>query len=187
MASSSVLWRDIEDLVRALDVLASDVQHAAALSEWRDTQFSRRAYVRAAFALIEGNLNLMAGLIDRARERGEIQLTKGEGELLRQERREATEEGIEIVRVKFVPISDRLTPVLGLFGRLFGQVFAADKSDRGWAAFREALGLRNRITHPKTAECFNVSGQEIATVEEARSWFASEVERLLESCFNEAN
>src|SRR6266849_1451566 len=120
---TAILNQDVEQFVRAVQVLSSDVQAAAKLSETADTQFARRAYVRAAFALIEGNLNLMADVILLALDRQEVQLSSNEIEILRQERHTSNENGLPIVRVKFVPIRDRAAPVFEMFSRLYGKKF----------------------------------------------------------------
>src|SRR5258708_9665455 len=110
--TTETLDRDIEQLAEAMQLLAEDVQAAASLSEMRDTGFGRRAYIRAAFALIEGNVNLMAHVVLGALGRKEVHLLPKEIEILRQERRTSDEDGVPIVRVMFVPICARTAPVI---------------------------------------------------------------------------
>lgn len=179
---TDALNRDVEGLVEALGVLASDVQAAAALSKTGDTQFVRRVYVRAVFALIEGNINLMAEVILGALERKEVHLRPKEIELLRQERHISDEGALPIVHVKFVPIGDRIAPVFDMFSRLFGKSFRLDKSSTGWVDFSTAIKIRNRINHPKNAASFAVDDSELNAVERARTWFADSVETLLQKC-----
>lgn len=180
--ATDALDRDIEQLVGAVQVLASDVQAAAKLSETGDTQFARRAYARAAFALVEGNINLMAKVILDASQRQEVHLQSREIEILRQERHTSNEAGLPVVRVKFVPIRDRTAPVFEMFSRLFGKCFQLDKSSTGWVDFTTAIEVRNRITHPKNAASFKIDDSELNTVERARQWFADRVEALLNEC-----
>lgn len=173
------LNQDIEGLIGAVQVLASDVQAASKLSATSDTQFARRAYVRAAFALIEGNINLMADVILRASERHEVCLLPKEIEVLRQERRIANEGGFSMVRIKFVPIRERTAPVFEMFARIFGKSFRLDKSCTGWVDFTTAIEIRNRITHPKNAASFEIEDSALQIVERARQWFADSVEVLM--------
>ncbi|HEY1188030.1 MAG TPA: hypothetical protein VGE74_10255 [Gemmata sp.] len=180
--ATEALDRDVERLVEAVQVLASDVQAAAKLSEMRDTQFSRRAYIRAAFALVEGNINLMAEVILDASSRMEVGLAPKEIEILRQERHTSDEAGLPVVRVKFVPIRDRIAPVFEMFSRLFGKCFKLDKCAAGWVDFTTAIELRNRISHPKNAASFTIDDSELDAVERARQWFADSVEVLLKQC-----
>lgn len=96
--TTQILEQDIEQLVGALHVLASDVEAAAGLSRHSDTPFTRRAYVRAAFALVEGNLNLMAEVIILAEQRHEVHLLPKDFEILRQERLTSDENMGTVVR-----------------------------------------------------------------------------------------
>lgn len=65
--------RDVERLVDALNLLSTDVKAAANLSRIDDTQFTRCTYIRAMFAMIEGNIHLMSTVIVSASNRGEIE------------------------------------------------------------------------------------------------------------------
>ena len=179
---TEITERDINRLIQAVHVLASDVKAAEKLSERGDTQFARRAYVRAAFALVEGNINLMAEVILDASKREEVILTARELEILSQERYTSNQDGLLVVHVKFVPIRDRIAPVLEMFSRLFGKYFRLDKSTVGWCDFITAIELRNRITHPKNVESFLIIDSELNAVERAREWFADSVEALSKQC-----
>ena len=180
--ATQLLEQDIERLVAALRVLFGDVGAAADLSEIEDTQFARRAWVRAAFALIEGNLNLMANVILLAEERKEITLQAKDFEILRQERHTSDENGVKVVRLKFVPIRDRVAPLFQLFAGLYGKSFRVNKDTPGWMHFKDAIELRNRITHPKDAASFTISDDDLNTVRKAREWFADRVGDLLREC-----
>ena len=103
---SDQLDRDIGSLLEALNVLASDIDLAAKLSHNGDTQFARRVYIRAVFALFEGNLNLMSDLVMRASERHEIVLNDSEREILSQAKR-------------WVNFGKRIGRVFEAFSRLF--------------------------------------------------------------------
>lgn len=178
--ATSGLDSDIAQLVEAVQLLASDVVLAGQLSGVKDTQFARRAYVRAAFALVEGNLNLMADVILRTSDRGEIQLSLDETQVLRQKRASIDKNGMQIVSVKFVPIRDRIGPVFEMFARQFGKMFRLDKNGSGWVAFHEAIEIRNRITHPRNAQSFKIEDADLNSVERARAWFANSVKALLD-------
>ncbi len=180
--SSPELEADVERLVDALLVLTSDVKLAANLSQVADTQFARRTYVRAVFAQIEGNINLMANVIVEAQKREEITLTTEDVELLLEERRSTDATGSVVIRPKFVPVRDRITPVMELFVSIYGGSFKPDKRTTGWERFLKAMELRNRVTHPKNASSFDIAEPDLDDVRAAREWFATTVERLLDEC-----
>ncbi|MCW3094771.1 MAG: hypothetical protein JWL77_389 [Chthonomonadaceae bacterium] len=148
----------------------------------KDSQFTRRVYVRAVFALIEGNINLMADVILAASGRDEVALTTREAEALRQERQITTEQGVDVTRVKFVPIRDRIVPVFSTFARMFEERFLPDRSTSGWTDFIAAIEIRNRITHPKNAASFDISDNDLGIVERAREWYAASIQALLAVC-----
>jgi len=54
----------------------------------------------------------------------------------------------------------------------FGLSLTIDRSGRSWNAAQAALNVRDRITHPKTSQEFDVSDNDIKTVNEFSSWFA---------------
>lgn len=180
--SSPELEADVKRLVDALLVLTSDVKLAANLSQVADTQFARRTYVRAVFAQIEGNINLMADVVVEAEKRGEITLTTQDIELLLEERRSTDGAGTVVRRPKFVPVRDRMTPAMELFASTYGASFKPDKSTTGWERFLRAMELRNRITHPKNASSFDIADSDLDDVRAAREWFATTVESLLDAC-----
>ena len=180
--TSSALDRDVEELVHAVVLLAVDVKASANLSKvLGDTQFARRTYVRAVFALVEGNMNLMANVCLECVNRSEIQISALESEVLRQERT-IEKQGISTTIPKFLPAKDRHGPLMNTFARLYSRTYGLDKSNSGWRSFTNAIELRNRITHPRNALAFEVTDSELDALEEARSWFADAIEDLLKTC-----
>jgi hypothetical protein len=125
---------------------------------------------------------IVANVILDAFARQEVCLLPEEIEVLRQDRQATNEAGLQVVRVKFVPKCDRITPVLKMFSRLFGKCFRPDKSSNGWSAFTAAIDIRNQITHPKDATSLAIDNSELNAVERARQWFADSVEALLYEC-----
>ena len=117
----------------ALGVLSADVSAAASLSTYLgDTQFARRAFVRAVFALIEGNVNLMAGVVVAAGLRSEITLTSQELAILREERLVVDDAGVVKVYLKFVPMRDRRAGY-GAFWAAVREVICS-RQVHGWLA-----------------------------------------------------
>lgn len=176
------LEQGVERLVAPAQVLAADVRQAAQISETSDTQVARRAYVRAAFALIECNLNLMADVVVRAVGRDEVHLEPAEIEFFGEKPFTSDKDGTKAFRPKFLSIQDRVWPTFELFSRLYGKRFRLHKGDTGWVRFTGAIKIRNRITHPKDATSFEISEEELEIVEDARRWFANSVEDLLDAC-----
>ena len=180
---TAALGRDVEELVEAVVLLSADVKAAADLSKvLGDTQFARRTFVRAVFALVEGNMNLMASVCLQSADRGEVQMSVNEREVLSQERN-VQRKSMGTTIPKFKPAKDRLGPLMNIFARLYGRTYALNKSNAGWRSFATSVELRNRITHPRNASAFKVNDAELRTLEHAKAWFADSMEDLLNTCF----
>ena len=60
---------------------------------------------------------------------------------------------------------------MAMMGRVLGVDFGVDVNGVGWANFKKALIIRNRITHPKSlAEC-EICDADFQTVLGASDWF----------------
>lgn len=165
-------------MVEAVLVLTEDVRSAAHLSEHRDTPFSRRAYVRAVLAQVEGTLNLLGNFVLEAQAAAVVHLSAEDVELLAGEK---TITNAEKSRIVFLPIFERVAPVFDLYSRVYGKPFRVDKSGQGWIKLQRSIDLRNRITHPKTAASFYVSDAELDDLEAARKWFAGNLRSIVEN------
>ena len=62
-------------------------------------------------------------------------------------------------------------PCTGAAGEVFGQPLAITFGDQGWQSFRQALDVRDRLTHPKTFEDCHVDEVALNTVEQGHTWF----------------
>jgi hypothetical protein len=176
--------RDIERLVAALSQLSEDVSLAASLPE---SQFARRAWTRAVFALLECNTNLMADVILKANSRGEVSLSPAEFAVLREESYRLTSNGREAKsHSSFSPLRGRFRFVVELFAKLYDVEFVLDSGGAGWSMFSDAVDVRNRITHPSSVNDFCISRGDIDAIEAARKWYVDEIERLLSAIPDDA-
>ena len=48
----------------------------------------------------------------------------------------------------------------------------------GWRAFRDAVKIRDRITHPKLDTNVDVSDEDLELLDKARSWWNETIDRL---------
>jgi hypothetical protein len=169
--------RDIERLVAAISQLSEDVNLASSLPE---SQFARRAWARAVFALLECNTNLMAELVLKANGRGEVALSPAEYAVLREESYRLASNGREAKsHPSFSPLRARFRFVVERFAKLYAVEFELACGGSGWSAFSDAVNVRNRITHPSTVDDFRISRDDIDSIEDARKWYVDEIERLL--------
>jgi hypothetical protein len=78
---------------------------------------------------------------------------------------------ISRLRSFFLPTAKNVRFVFALFARVRGLSAQADYSGHGWRAFREAVEIRNRITHPKASVDLSVSSSDLKLTEQAYAWF----------------
>ena len=173
---------DYNDLIEMIQLLSSDVKVASELSSHNDSQFARRAYIRCVFSMIEGNIFQMKAVILKAFEGGHLTITLAEQALLREESYDLANNGACKIQQKFIRLQQNIKFTLALFARMYGETFEPDTSIHGWDSFNTAVKIRNRITHPRSPEEFNILDNEIPIIEEARAWFADNMEKLLDKC-----
>jgi hypothetical protein len=64
--------------------------------------------------------------------------------------------------------------------RAFGVAYELKVDDGGWNGFKDALVIRNRITHPKSIDDLQLSDNEIQTVADAAEWFLKVQRELIQ-------
>jgi hypothetical protein len=136
-----------------------------------ESGFWRRTYYRTAFAHIEGSLNCLKRVILHDHERGLITLSVEQTLVLREVVPHVKDDGTVIGRQAFVdPI--RTTRALFRMCQQLTPNFAPDYGDSGWDAFRKALIVRHRLTHPRGPSDLEISDEEFLSAKTALHWFS---------------
>lgn len=163
-------------------VLFSDLNKCKEHIDPKTTGFWDRAYVRFFFSMVEGIAHRMRQVLITSHEQGFTKLAPNELALLREERYELNDRGKIRTRTAFANFLPSIQFTLRLFSRTYGlePVFDSAKQHAGWTAFRKAVAIRNRLTHPKDARELIVTGSECKVVELADAWFQSLFMRLFE-------
>lgn len=173
MGSDSERARSIA-LIRLLieDVLAARKRVDAA-----DTQTARRDTVRASLAAMEGMIWLAREHVRSVLETFE-QLTPIADLALQEQVYAITDTGDLLIQSRSVPLP---TAVRFLFqqARLISPVIAPELSHAGWANFKQAISIRNRITHPKPERDMHVSDGDLNTVASGLSWLTATIDYLM--------
>ena len=160
-----------EHLLAVRETLNGDVVDCWLALRHADPQVHRRNFVRAVFAAIEGFVSVMKEDVIKECYAGRFKPSRAEAALLFEEAYEAAESGQPRVRPSFVPTQRNLWFAFAVFAKAHGLSAHPDYSSRGWQAVREAIKVRNRITHPKAGADLAVSDYEIKLVDEAYAWF----------------
>lgn len=152
-----------------LQILLNDVGAAISRRETDDTQATRRDMIRTAFAAIEGMVWIFREhVIDTAEHT--YGLEEDEKLLLQERQLSVSEQGKITEQPRFLP----LTTTVRFIARISSRLNGVDHFDFGaseWEGFRTAIGIRNRITHPKSSDDLHVSKSDVDEVMSALYWF----------------
>jgi len=135
------------------------------------TDSASRSFVRCVFALIEGtvfNLKQTALTLHR---HGKGKFSQAELAMLEDISYELNDKGEAKEQVKFLPLTKNIRFAFSAATRAFQVEFELLVDDAGWSTFRDALVIRNRITHPKCIDDLRLSDDEIQIVTDAGTWF----------------
>lgn len=170
-ATSRIMTSDTEERSRSasfITLLIDDVFAARQRLTSADTQTARRDVVRASIAAMEGivwvmrqhvattlaDLDALTPMADLAL-REKSYSVANDGEIMEQPR------GLTL------PTAIRLTVSQA---RITSPEIEVDYSEAGWSRLREALAIRNRITHPKPDNDLTITDTDLNTVGSALSW-----------------
>jgi hypothetical protein len=153
--------------------LFDDIAEYEQLLDRSDTQFARRAFVRAAFAFNEGYLYWLKGALlnqvfGTAQRTGNIDVTKIA--LLSDKTYKVDANGRIKAEQNRMPFLNYCAFILRTAAECWGVDPEAIFSDNGWNDMQAALRLRHRITHPKKPEDLEVTDAELRSVSEGHRW-----------------
>jgi hypothetical protein len=131
--------------------------------------FVKRSVVRAFFALVEGTLFQLKQVTVQGNSVNNI-LKAHEINLLLEQTYFITDKGV--VKNKSAQIS--LLPNLLFTANSLIKVFGVDfeiKKENGYSAFKDAVKIRDRITHPKNKVYITLTTDEMIVFSKADIWF----------------
>jgi hypothetical protein len=132
---------------------------------------NRRFYIRAVFALVEAFVEQHRRLLLDLCDAGMITLEAKPLNTLRQIKEVLNPDDAVEQREKYLQIFDKIKAVYKTAGDGFGQPLKVTFGDEGWSVFKEAMELRNRVTHPKMVNDCWISENDLKTVNDANEWF----------------
>jgi hypothetical protein len=132
----------------------------------------RRFYVRAVFALIEGFAEQHRRLLIELADAGFITIREAKLKELREIKDVLDDAGVVVgQREKYLQIFDKIKAVYKAAGEGFGEELKVRLGDDGWRTFKDAMELRNQVTHPKKVEDCWIFETQLQTVTAAGEWF----------------
>lgn len=156
------------------DVIAARERLTAA-----HTQTARRDVVRASLAAIEGVTWVAREHVRKVLAELE-QLTPVADLAMRELSYSVSERGQPIEQVRGLPLLTAVRLVVWQ-ARIICPEISVEFSAAGWSDLRQAVNIRNRITHPKPDQDFAISDDDLAVVGSGMSWLLATVEYVMAS------
>ena len=151
-----------------ISTLVGDVDAAIQRRNAQDTLASRRDLIRSAFAAIDGFIWAYREQVSSAAA-DTWGLEDEEVAALAEVSYIVTEQGKIVQRPSYLSSVAAIRLVSRIAERING-VSHLDFSGNEWARFRDAIQIRNRITHPKSEEDLDISGADIQMALDAFFW-----------------
>jgi len=136
-----------------------------------DQETTRRSYVRAVFALVEAFVEQHRRLLLDLADANFITLDPAMLLELREIKEILHGDGRVQQRTRYLRTFDKIKAVYAAAGTGFGEPLNITFGDQGFETFRAAMGIRDRLTHPKTAPDCWLSVVHLEQVEVAHDWF----------------
>jgi hypothetical protein len=149
-------------------VLAKDVLASIARQKTSASQQNNRDLIRTVFAAIEGLVWVYRNhIVEIATDLR--RLTPDEQAALSEISYQVTDTGKISKSARHIPLSSMIRLVTRIAATLDPALLV--RFDNGsWASFREAVAIRNRITHPKSKADLGLSPRDVETCIEAFYW-----------------
>lgn len=161
----------LTDVVEKFMPMVDDARWAEAALVKEDSQYTRRAYIRSMFALIEGTIwVLKQSLLQALDEENTIHLSPGEREMLSDTTYELKSNGQIKEQTKYLKLTDNLKFTYSMLAKYTPINMKLETSTVEWENFITAINIRNRITHPKTPDDISISDKEIQLCKHVTSW-----------------
>lgn len=142
-----------------------------------DYEFYARQLIRAAFAYIEAvTFSVKARSAGRCMEQG-IDITPQERYFATDTEYEINEKGEVVETVAKISLARNIRFALAINRKAHGMAEPFDASVEWWSCLRDAIRIRDRLTHPKMPGDLDVSGDDIVKVLRARAGFEAEILR----------
>jgi hypothetical protein len=162
----SPLWSELEaDADRAL----AEAQSGG--------QFHRRAAFRAVFASLDGIISSLKASLLADLSLSRHHYSDAEIALLREESYGLNSRCEPTARPRFLALDENIRFTVSMLVRASGVPVELELDSGGWRAFKRALAVRHRVTHPRTGSELLITDDALADVAEAYGWVRSALNR----------
>jgi hypothetical protein len=169
-------FQEMEAIVREL---GGDIRLCRNMLEQDDTPFWRRTYVRALFAAIEGINYRMKYLAINLSDSNQITFTVAEKAALLEESYDIDDKGNAVIMKGKLRTANNLLFSFKSLAQAFGVSYEVVRSSTEWNYFKEAVKIRDRITHPKCMDDLTISDKEVDIIGETTRWYITSIKQIL--------
>lgn len=163
------------------DVVTEDLTETISHLNKKDCQYLRRAFLRQFFVWVEFQVHHIKQMVLIFHNTTLPVLSPEALAVLREEQPQLDQNGVLTTRPKFLPLSRNLRFAFKVFANTFQSSYELDVSGTGWQAFRRAVDIRNRLTHPKVDATLTITDEEIVDADVAYEWMKKAVIGLFDS------
>lgn len=142
------------------------------------TEFARRCLCRTIFSMIEGQISFLkaSALLFSVNHENCF----SEQEILALQDRDSfvTDNGTVATRPAKIRLKDNLKLAFRLYGRSRGEEYKINYQTPGGMAFTIAIGIRDRLSHPKDSKDWIIGKDKAKLILEAWSWFGEHLVKV---------
>ena len=171
----------VAELKRVYSALKDDFTRAKAAVLSDPSGFHKRNLVRTTFALIDGFAFQLRQVTLATL--GETKLlTDGDRAILREERYQLSTKGLPTVKDNYQKTLPMILFSLRVYAKNHGSDFVPDTSLNGWNCLKQAVEIRDRVTHPKSLTDLDINDEVGTVFVEGVHWWDDIFGQLLASC-----
>lgn len=159
--------------------LVTDVIAASEHLAQTDDQTRRRNFIRASFAAIEGLVWLLRSHV--------LSVADSMGYLdpldvlaLRDIGYSVNDNGVLRSTSQYMPLTTAIKYAIRRAQAIAPDI-AVDYGDAGWSKLLEAIKVRHRVTHPKTADDLIITSEELESSSRALAWLLAVVQEAMQA------
>jgi len=171
----------VAELKGVYSELKDDFTQAKAAVLSNPSAFHKRNLVRTTFALIDGFAFQLRQVTLATLDNTKL-LTDGDLAILREERYQLSSKGLPEVKENYQKTLPMILFSLRVYAKNHGSDFVPDTSLNGWNCLKQAVEIRDRVTHPKSLTDLDISDEVGKVFAEGVRWWDDMLGQLLASC-----
>ncbi len=175
----------LSESLKVSDILRSDIERLMILFEddWSD-QFFRRLFIRAYWAMIEGQVYGIKQITLHACILGSKNIEAADHIFLSESEVFINSDGKKTVKPAFKSALTNIKKTFKVADKYFEVKWLPDFNSVGWQKIQNSINSRNEITHPKSFQSLVISDEFFQCHKDACMWFIQAYSELYNKIFD---